>query len=60
MRFPSNATLLGFFTRNPFRKDITSVVILKIVLILLLWGLFFSHHDKKALEYPRLAEHFLK
>lgn len=59
MRLRQPASLLGFFTRNPFRKDITSVIILKIILILLLWGLFFSHHDRSTLETPRLAEHFL-
>jgi hypothetical protein len=60
MRLPVRASLFDFFTRNPFRKDITSVVILKIVLILLLWGLFFSHHDKTILENTQLAAHFLK
>jgi hypothetical protein len=48
-----------FFTRNVFRKDITLVILLKIIAIYLLWALFFAHPVTHQLTRPNLIQHYL-
>lgn len=52
--------LLRFVMRNDFRKEMTLILILKLLALLVIWGLFFSHsHRKEVLEKPRLVQHFM-
>lgn len=52
--------MLKFFTRNNFRKEMTLVIIVKLIAIFLLWGLFFSHRDHEQLTKNGLNEHFIE
>jgi hypothetical protein len=45
--------------RNIYRKDITLVIILKLLALFLLWELFFSHPIEKDLTHDKLVRHLL-
>jgi len=58
-KMTSQLPLLRFFTRNVFRKDITLVMLLKIIALFLLWELFFSHPAVDQLKKSDLIQHYL-
>ena len=41
------------------RHDITFFLTLKLIALILLWGLFFSHPTDKIIKHEELAHHFL-
>lgn len=52
--------LLRFIMRNNFRKEITLILILKLLALLVIWGLFFSHScPNDTIERPKLVDHFM-
>ena len=58
--FPlSQSSFVQFFTRNRFRKDMTFIIFLKIILLFLLWEFFFSHPVAEQLTPSLLAQHFI-
>jgi hypothetical protein len=50
----------GFLFRNPFRKDITWILLLKLLLLVILWYLFFSHPTDHLLSPLDVATRFLQ
>lgn len=48
-----------FFLRNAFRKEMTFVIVLKLVGLFLLWSLFFSHSQPNHLNQRQLIQHFI-
>ena len=46
-------------TRNRFRKEITMVIILKLIALILLWKFFIPSIDSMQLTKSKLAEHFI-
>lgn len=52
-------SLLDFYARNTLRKEITWVIILKILALIILWKLFIAVPTVKPLQTTDVAEHFL-
>lgn len=48
-----------FLSKNPFRREIAVVLVIKILALFLLWGLFFSHPDSSRLKSQNLMNHFI-
>lgn len=40
--------LLRFISRTPYRKEITLILILKLLALCTIWGICFSHADKNG------------
>ncbi len=51
--------LIQFFKRNPFRREMLLVIIIKLLALFLLWTIL-THPDKTMLEQPKLVEHYLE
>lgn len=45
---------------NPLRKDITRVLLLKVIALFLLWLIFFHHPEKTALTTDIVAKRLLQ
>jgi hypothetical protein len=57
---PRLFSFLQFFGRNNFRKEMTLVIILKLLALCAIWLLFFSHSNHpRPLEKATLLQHFL-
>lgn len=50
---------LEFLKRNALRKEITAVIVLKILAIFILWGLFFSGGNHAGIDEGSLIKHFV-
>lgn len=48
--------MLSFFTRTRYRKDITSILLIKLIALFLLWVLFFAHPVDERLTNNQLTE----
>lgn len=48
--------MLSFFTRTRYRKDIISVLLIKLIALFLLWMLFFAHPVDESLTKNQLTE----
>jgi len=51
--------LRTFFTKNPYRKEISLVIAAKLIGLFLLWWLCFSHPMDKQLTSQQVAQHLL-
>ncbi|TAK75170.1 MAG: hypothetical protein EPO11_05760 [Gammaproteobacteria bacterium] len=52
-------TIFQFLTRNRYRKELTLVVICKLVALLLLSVLFMSFSVEAQLEKPQVVRHYM-
>lgn len=43
-----------------FRKEITLAITLKIIALILIWALFFSHPISRKINREALASHFIR
>lgn len=50
--------LSQFLTRNPYRKEITTIILLKLAGLTLLWWFFFSKPVEEHLNHPELVTHY--
>lgn len=48
-----------FFSKNRFRKEISIVILVKLILLIALWSLSFSHPLSRYLNREKLADHYL-
>ncbi|EKD70445.1 MAG: hypothetical protein ACD_46C00533G0006 [uncultured bacterium] len=53
------SNILAFTNRTPYRRDIFLVLILKLLALLVIWKLFFSHPIDHSLTTTQLAQHYL-
>jgi hypothetical protein len=51
--------LKAFFMRNRYRKDITFILLLKVIALILLWKLFFSHPVEPQIDSQALGERLM-
>lgn len=42
--------IIQFLRKNTYRKEISTIIILKLAGLFLLWGLCFSHTDKTGIH----------
>lgn len=52
------SSLIKFFTHNRFRKEITLVILLKLIALFFLWKFFLTPIDKDILAAPALIQYF--
>lgn len=50
--------MLKFFYRNPYRLDITLIIILKLILLGCIWYFCFSQPIADKLDRTELVQHF--
>jgi hypothetical protein len=50
--------MFRFFTRNTYRKELTIIIVMKVLALFLLWGLFFSE-PIEHLNQHKMANHLL-
>ena len=48
-----------FIFRNRYRKEMISVISIKLIALILIWGFFFSHPVTRHLKSPDLIDHFI-
>lgn len=58
MIFTTRLSMLQFFSRTTFRKEITLVLILKILALCLLWGICFWRPGSGQLSHNELSQRF--
>ena len=52
-------TLLHFLTRNPYRKEISVIILLKLMGLMILWWFFFSNPVEEHLDRSQLVNHYM-
>lgn len=53
-----STNLRNFISRNAFRREIITVIIVKLIAILALWYFFFSHPTSHDLNVGMLVDRF--
>jgi uncharacterized SAM-binding protein YcdF (DUF218 family) len=57
LRWPT--TIAKFLAKNRFRKEITLVIVVKLIALFLLWEFFIAHPATDPLAKPALVRHFV-
>lgn len=55
----SRLSIVQFFLRSRFRREIILILVLKVLALWVLWSFFFSHPVSKELNTMRLMDHYL-
>jgi len=50
--------IINFFLKNTFRKEITLVILVKLILLYLLWWFFFSTPFSEKLNKDELSQRY--